>query len=225
LLSWRRTRRLAYVGAVVFHVTIWLLFPVGVFSWVMLLAATVFFDPAWPRRFLPAARGDASVRAPTPRRFWAKVGVGVHLAVQVLVPLRFVLYPGNPNWTEEAFRFAWRVMLIEKSGSVEYRVRRAAGQPEELVRPRQLLTSLQYKLLSTEPDMIHQYAIELGKLYGSAREAAAVRADAWVALNGRPSQRIVDPNVDLARQPRSLTPKRWIVPLAQHPRDPRLVQR
>jgi vitamin K-dependent gamma-carboxylase len=224
LLAWRRTRGVAYVGAVLFHSTIWLLFPVGVFSWVMLLAATVFFDPAWPRRFLPAARGGVPAWAPTPG-FWPKLVVGVHLAVQALVPLRFVLYPGDTNWTEEAFRFAWRVMLVEKSGSVEYRVRRAAGQPEELVRPRQLLTPLQYKLLSTAPDMIHQYAIELGQRYGSTKQAAAVRADAWVALNGRPSQRIVDPNVDLARQPRSLTPKHWIVPLAQPPHDPRLVQR
>ncbi len=52
----------------------------------------------------------------------------MYLALQVLVPLRFALYPGNPNWTEEAFRFAWRVMLIEKSGSVEYRVATRDGE-------------------------------------------------------------------------------------------------
>ena len=59
------------------------------------------------------------------------------------------------NWTEEAFRFAWRVMLIEKSGSVEYRVRTERGESRLL--PRTELTPLQYKMMSTDPDMISTY--------------------------------------------------------------------
>lgn len=37
-------------------------------------------------------------------------------------PLRHWLYPGNVLWTEEGFRFSWYVMLIEKTGLVQYRL-------------------------------------------------------------------------------------------------------
>ncbi len=69
-------------------------------------------------------------------------------------------------------------------------------------------------MLSTQPDMIHEYALELARRE-RARTGAEVQvyADAWAALNGRPSQRLLDPTVDLAAEPRSLTSKRWIVPL------------
>ena len=39
--------------------------------------------------------------------------VVLFLGIQFLLPLRHLLYPGNVNWTEEGFRFAWRVMLVE----------------------------------------------------------------------------------------------------------------
>ncbi len=210
LLCWRTSRAFAYAAAALFHVAVWSLFPIGVFSWVMIVAGTVFFDPAWPRRFFRDSAPEHADPRPLGR---AVVAAGaLYLAIQLLVPLRFLLYPGNPNWTEEAFRFSWRVMLIEKTGSVEYRVTTKNG--EHLVRPRDELTPLQAKMLSTQPDMIHQFALELGRRYrASSGGPANVYADAWAALNGRRSQRLIDPSVDLASEPRSLGPQRWIVPL------------
>ena len=43
LLLWRPARKSALVAAVIFHVVVWLLFPIGIFPWLMLIAATVFF--------------------------------------------------------------------------------------------------------------------------------------------------------------------------------------
>jgi len=212
LLFWKKSRSFAYAAAAVFHVSIWLLFPVGVFSWVMLVSATVFFDPGWPRRWLAAspARGPITARL-SPRM--AVVAL-VYVAIQVAVPLRCLAYPGNVNWTDEAFRFAWRVMLVEKSGTVEYRVRTPSG--ESLVNPRTELTPLQHKMMSTDPDMIHEYALHLAALRRAAGEGKVqVFADAYASLNGRPSQRLIDPAVDLAAIPRSLLPQPWIVPLAE----------
>jgi vitamin K-dependent gamma-carboxylase len=212
LLLWRKSRRFAYAAAVFFHVSIWLLFPVGVFSWVMLVAATVFFDPAWPRRWLrvrAAAPGSISIRL-SPRM--AAVAL-VYVGIQFLVPLRFLAYPGDVNWTDEAFRFAWRVMLVEKSGAVEYRVRAPSG--ESLVNPRTELTPLQYKMMSTDPDMIHEYALHIAARRRAAGEGRVqVFADAYASLNGRPSQRLIDPAVDLAAIPRSILPQPWVVPIA-----------
>jgi vitamin K-dependent gamma-carboxylase len=222
LLLWEKTRRGAYAVAVLFHVSIWLLFPVGVFSWVMLVSATVFFDPGWPRRWL----GTKLAAAPSARASYllssrAAAVAAAYVAIQVLVPLRFLAYPGNVNWTEEAFRFAWRVMLIEKSGSVEYRVHGERG--ETRVQPRRELTPLQYKMMSTDPDMIHEYALHIAARRRAAGEnRVRVFADAYATLNGRPGQRLIDPEVDLAAIPRSLAPQSFIVPLA--PESGRLEQ-
>ncbi len=220
LLLFRRTRPFALVAAVAFHLTIWLLFPVGIFSFVMLGAISVFFEPSWPRRFV----GRALTLAPyapsgafaAPAR-WAFALSAAYVVVQVLVPLRFALYPGTANWTEQGFRFSWRVMLIEKSGKVEYDV--VGDTSEARVFPREELTPLQLRQMSTQPDMIADYARHLRERF-EQRGFANVRvyADAWVSFNGRRSQRLVDPTVDLAAADRSFAPKRWILPLAEENR-------
>ncbi len=219
LLSWSRSRTCAYAVAVVFHVTIWLLFPVGVFSWVMLAAATIFWSPSWPRAFYARVTGRPAP-SPTvyalPKSRWPLGLVALWLIMQVLIPARCLLYPGNTNWTEEGFRFAWRVMLVEKTGQVELRVlsRRSDGSmSERRVYPSTFLTPLQLRQMPTQPDLIHQVA-----RYARAEAEAAgsteveVYADAFVSWNGRPSARLIDPTVDLAAEPRTLGPARWIVP-------------
>jgi hypothetical protein len=138
----------------------------------------------------------------------------VYLGIQLLLPLRFLAYPGDVNWTEQGFRFAWRVLLIEKTGQVEYEVF-ADHSRHFRVHPRDELSALQYRMLSTQPDMIHEYALHLKDRYqrlghGNVR----VHADAWASLNGRPSQRLIDPSCDLGQVPRSLLPRSFIVPLA-----------
>ena len=51
-LIWRRTRFLAWLAVVAFHIVTWVLFPIiGVFPFLMIGASTIFFDPDWPKRF------------------------------------------------------------------------------------------------------------------------------------------------------------------------------
>ena len=40
--------------------------------------------------------------------------------LQLLLPLRYLLYPGKLFWTEQGYRFSWRVMLIEKAGYAQF---------------------------------------------------------------------------------------------------------
>lgn len=52
LLLWRRTRPAAYVAVLVFHLLTALLFPIGMFPWIMMALTPIFFAPDWPRRWL-----------------------------------------------------------------------------------------------------------------------------------------------------------------------------
>jgi hypothetical protein len=218
-LLWARTRWLAFAFAVLFHVSIWILFPIGVFSWVMLTAATLLLPFDWPRSLMAkfglqnARVGETPANLPRLSAVCA-VMLSVWVAVQVALPLRHLAYPGWVNWTEQGFRFAWRVMLIEKTGEVEYLVVTHDPERRRVIFPRRELTPLQYKMMATDPDMIHEYARHLAKRFEEqGKRSPEVYARGWVSLNGRSSQRLVDPNVNLAAEKRSIWPKTWIVPL------------
>ena len=45
---------------------------------------------------------------------------GVWIAVQLLVPLRHFLIPGDPSWTEQAHRFSWHMRLRDKQSTVTF---------------------------------------------------------------------------------------------------------
>jgi vitamin K-dependent gamma-carboxylase len=224
LLSIRRTRPFAYAALLGFHALTGHLFQLGMFPVLMPALATIFFDTGWPRAL--AARLGRSRPAPLPvalyegastRARWPLVRALAHVTVQVLVPLRHFLYPGNVLWTEEGIRYSWKVMLVEKNGSVDFwAVDRATGE-RFLVSPRDYLYPEQIRMMATQPDMILELAHIVRDDFRARGRDVAVFADAHVSLNGRPSAVFIDPAVDLAKERDTLAPKRWIMPMPEAP--------
>jgi hypothetical protein len=216
LLLHPRTRPFAYAVVLGFHVLTGALFPIGMFPWIMAGSALIFFPPDWPRRL--AARLGLRPRPPAgpDPALLGRLGLAalaLHFAVQLLLPLRRHLYPGDVGWTEQGLRFAWHVMLVEKTGVVTYRVRDPASGRVWLVHPEDALTVQQAKQMAFQPDMILDYAHHLAADFAARGvPGVEVRADAFVAYNGRPSARLIDPAVDLAREHDDLAPKPWILP-------------
>jgi hypothetical protein len=79
-----------------------------------------------------------------------------------------------------------------------------------VVDPRSELTKLQTNMMATQPDMIADYARHLAdEARRGGHVDVEVRADVYVALNGRPNQRFIDPDADLARATRApVVPRR-----------------
>ena len=199
LLLWRRTRLFAFVAVVAFHVVTWRLFPIGVFPWLMIAGATLFFPPDWPRRWLPSrasVEADAAPEVPRPvgtaheRRGWRSRPGWPGWRSRCVFPLRHLLYPGDARWTNEGYRFSWNVLAVERAGDVTFRLTDPVTGESWTDDARALYTADQWRLMATEPDLIHQAALELAR---AAREAGhpavEVRADAYVSLNGRPAAR------------------------------------
>ncbi len=221
-LLWRRSRPLAYVMLVVFHVMTWLLFPIGMFPWLMIVGATVFFPPDWPRRILSRLRRRPVASAPegTPHDFqpsWSSrawlVGLLLFALVQIAVPLRHWAYPGNVRWNEDGYRFSWRIMLTEKTGHVRFRVTDTGTGEQWLEYPEKYLTPTQYERMAYQPDMILATAHIIAKEANSLGRDVEVRADAFVTINGRRAVRFVDPDVDLASVRAGPQPKSWVLPV------------
>jgi hypothetical protein len=55
--------------------------------------------------------------------------ISCFIAFQLLFPFRYLCYPNELFWTEEGFRFSWRVMLMEK-GYATFKVKDALTKKE-----------------------------------------------------------------------------------------------
>jgi len=220
LLSYKRTLPFAYMAVVGFHLVTWLMFPIGMFPWVMIVLTWVFFPSSFHERLVSAMESLLPTRTHQQEtRAW-KPKTGKPLALffvafflfQLIFPFRYLAYPGNVLWTEQGFRFSWRVMLIEKAGSAQFYVEDAeTGRTWDIHNPH-YLTPVQEKEMSTQPDLILQYAHILDKEFKSIGVSdPLVRADIFVALNGRRNKRFIDPAVDLSEIEDGWQHKQWIL--------------
>lgn len=207
LMLWRRTRFLGLAFSLCFHVFNSIVFQIGIFPYLMLAALVFFFDPEKVRSLFFKKK---PILKPTalPSQTWefralymplVKLLLAVYLLIQLYLPLRHWIYPGNVNWTEEGHRMAWRMMLRSKHGSIYFIVKNPATQAEEKVYPISHLTAKQAAKVATHPDMIWQFCQYLKKHYAQkGQEHIEIYAHSEVSLNGGPYGPLVKPDVDLA---------------------------
>jgi hypothetical protein len=169
LLLWKRTRPWAFAAGVLFHGLNAMLFDIGIFPWLMIAATLLFFEPEWPRRLgllppLARRRRDPDL-LPTPARArWTVAAAAAYLAVQVLLPLRHLAYPGDVSWTEEGHFFAWHMKLRDKDATASFTVKDRDTGETWTAGPRAYLSRRQAEKMAGHPDMILQFAHHLAKL-------------------------------------------------------------
>ncbi|MDG1334303.1 MAG: HTTM domain-containing protein [Crocinitomicaceae bacterium] len=223
-----RFRPFAYFFVVFFHLVTWYLFPIGVFPWVMIFSTLIFFSDHFHEGILNrlGAVNSRKKKTPLPRpRKFVRTALLVYVVIQLLVPMRFLLYKGDLFWNEEGFQFSWRVMLMHKEGHATfYLVDKKTGRESE-IQNSDFLTPTQEDQMATQPDMILQYAdilrehydgqiLEFGD-YKFPIDDPEIRAEIYVSLNGRPSQLFVDKKHDLTKLPYNLAHREWIETLKE----------
>ncbi len=310
LLLYRQTRPWAYAAVVVFHITTWLLFPIGMFPFIMIGLTLIFFPARFHESLIDSLKrlisfvkhtlmrgimvgedtdhgdgrmlsvftdhGDSNedtdhgdkdrkqalspvlcphkpeqhstipglvssqtgtVLSPVlyphkpkpaalspvlcphkpeknkaPYAHFYQYVLAMFFVWQLLFPWRFLLYPGELFWTEQGYRFSWRVMLMEKAGYVTFHVKDPATGGESEVSASEYLTPNQEKMMATQPDMILQFAHFIRDQYRQQGiEQPIVQAEAYVTLNGRGSRLFLDPDVNLAKMEDGWQHKSWII--------------
>jgi vitamin K-dependent gamma-carboxylase len=219
-LLWSKSRPFAYMAVIGFHAATGLLFQIGVFPWLMIAGTLIFFSPDWPLKVakrLGLKSAESPTKAAVERHRLSKMPIVALLllaAVQIVVPLRHYAYPDNVRWTEEGYYGAWRVMLTEKAGTLTFEVTDPATGIVESVEPTVVLTDWQATQAAIRPDLMLTAAHLIADEYESRGiDGAEVRAQSFVSFNGRPYQRMADPDVDLASVERGPGHKDFIVPL------------
>lgn len=219
LLWFARSRPLALVLVLIFHILTRLLFPIGMFPFIMVLGAFLFIDAGRQERFLRrifrfnTEANSRVIKVLHPPKLLHYFFICL-LAFQLLWPWRYLAYPGELFWHEQGFRFSWRVMLMEKAGYAQFTIKEPETGLQFKVDNRQFLSSFQEKQMSFQPDFILEFAHHLAHHYQGEKglKNVEVYAEAFVALNGRPSQAFIDPNINLAACERGWAPKKWILP-------------
>jgi hypothetical protein len=218
LLLWRPTRLLAFGGLLFFHLMNNWLFSIGIFPFLALAATILFVEPDWPRRILPRFYQPISappLTQPARLNLWTLSFIGLYLALQLLLPLRHWLYPGEVSWTEEGHRFAWHMKLRDKEARLELKVIDPRTGQIWNINLAEDLTADQIEKMGIRPDMILQYTHYLReKLVQTGLDNPIIIANAWASLNGRSFQQLIDPRLNLAQvQPHPFAPSPWILPL------------
>ncbi|MDW3650411.1 MAG: HTTM domain-containing protein [Bacteroidia bacterium] len=229
LLLYKPTRIFAFVLVVIFHVLTRVLFPIGMFPFIMISSAMIFFDAKLHIRILQkglnlfSQQKSATILGKFNNKktyqiahpLYKKLSFALLLSfftIQLLFPFRYLLYPGELFWTEEGYRFSWRVMLMEKAGYANFKVVDPESGKRFYVDNSQFLTSFQEKQMATQADFILEYAHYLEKHYqDQGIKDPEIYVESYVALNGRRSQPYIDPLVDLTQIKDSFRHKDWIL--------------
>lgn len=226
-LYWSRSRPFALLAVFGFHLMTWLLFPIGMFPWIMMAGSLIFVsDDEWRKLLTKLSKSILTIKVAMWNGSTIDTGNTVanlathkadpidkkiifpsqllllffafYFCIQLVLPLRRLAYPENQLWTERHYRFGWNVMLMEKAGTATFRIEDAADGRRWAEYPSARLDQTQQKQMAFQPDMIWQYAQYLKRIYlEKGLMAPKVYVDCWVSLNGRPSQRYLPADLDL----------------------------
>ena len=223
LLIYTRTRVFGFLLVIFFHLFTVLLFPIGMFPYIMIMSSLIFFSSKTHKKILdfilkPFIDKIKSIREMKiiniQKERISLIVVSVFFIIQFLFPFRYSLYPGELFWNEQGYRFSWRVMLMEKKGYTTFKVVNKENDNSFYIMNNSFLTEFQERQMSFQPDFIIEYAHFLGNYYRNlGLNDIEIYADSYVALNGRISKRFIDPEIDLLKQKRGFKNKDWIIPL------------
>lgn len=215
-LWYKPTRKWAFAISIFFHLFNSIVFHIGIFPYMMLITAVLFFDSHWIRNtfFRKQNLPEDSEMVPIKQKLILKWGIIVFFGMMILLPLRHFYFPGSAHWTEEGHRMSWHMMLRSKSGIVTFKVISSKQAAPEKLNPRNHMSKKMARKLGTRPDMIWQFAQRLKDEYKEAGYTnISVYAETLVKFNGRAYAKLVDPEVDLANTKRSYFGHNdWILP-------------
>ena len=225
LLLYKKTRWFAFGLVVFFHVFTGILFPIGMFPYVMIVSSLIFFEAGFHHKIILFLKRILNYFFKLKQKIVVKeiynfkhqkitiIVLSLFFIIQLFLPFRYALYPNELFWTEEGYRFSWRVMLMEKMGYANFKIANSKTGNFFYVDNQDFLTPLQEKQMSFQPDFILEYAHFLGDHFKSkGHKNIQVFVESYVALNGRLSQPFINKNIDLYQQKETFNPKEWILP-------------
>jgi hypothetical protein len=203
LLLWKRTRVIAFVISIFFHLFNSIVFQIGIFPYMSMAFAFFFFSPETLQRWFLRKRKmvykEAKVIIPNYKPVLTGV-ISVYFIVQIALPLRHWFFTDDVLWTEEAHRLSWRMMLRAKRGMLTVWVEDKATKKRERYDYSEILSEKQSRNVQAKPDLMWQLAQRIEKIELEKGRNVAVYMDVMVKINNGAFHRLIDLNTDLAAE-------------------------
>lgn len=220
LLLIRASRPWAFAVTVIFHIHNSYRFSVGIFPFLMITGTFLFLDPDFFQNLFKNKNRTNILhieKAPFNKRNNMIVAlIVIYCFLQMMIPLRYLFYPGNPNWTEEGTHFSWFLYTRNKYADIQFVVVDDEDKTYMLNKNLilSILTGRQYYYLTMYPEYILQFAHFLNQhLTQQGIKVKKIMAQSHVRMNMREPQPLIDPNANLLEFKPSLTHKNWINPV------------
>ena len=198
-LCWKKSRPYAYATVVIFHIATYMLFNIGIFPWLMITSNLIFFSDQFHHRLYKGLSNENQQRFIVNHKKILASFLGLYFLIQIALPVRHFLYSGSTYVTEIGYRFGWRVMLVEKAGIATFILKDKNTNRIMEIDNAQYLTSFQEKQMAIQPDFMLQFARHIAQKNKDLVSSPEVYVNSFVTINGRTSQRYINPNVDLLK--------------------------
>lgn len=146
---------------------------------------------------------------------WILGFVIIYVSLQILIPLRHLIYKRDLQWTHEGSNFSWRMMADHHETNVSITIEDPRTKGVFIVDPQKLLNDKQL-IMVTNPYMMFQYVQFLKQLTKDHMgiKNPIIKADVQVSLNGKPFQNLFDPTCNLSEVTYSaFKDLKWVLPL------------
>jgi len=213
----KRTRMYAVILVLLFNITNHFLFDdINIFPFFMMASVVLFFE----LNELSIFSKYNKLTMDTERVFMPSklvvFGLITYVLIQILMPLRHFVIPGNVDWTGEGQRFAWRMKIqtraIKECEFAIFDLDKKTIYPVEINKH---IHDIQKNEMIYQPKMILDFAHYLKEYaHDNQMQNVMVKAKITVKFNQRESVDIISPEIDLTKVKwNSFAHNEWINPL------------
>lgn len=201
-MLYTRTRLIAFVIGVFFHLFNSIVFQIGIFPYMSMAFAFFFFSSEiLQKRFLPKKDRYTAGEVKVPNYKPILIGVfSVYFIVQIGLPLRHWAFQDDVLWTEEGHRLSWRMMLRSKASRLVVYTQEEGSVEKKPYNYRMLLSNKQQRAAKSKPDLLWRLAKEIKKAEAKEGKNVKVFMDVKLKINGGEYHQFIKPDVDIAAQ-------------------------
>ena len=200
LLLFKKTRMLALLASLTFHLFNAIFLEIGIFPFLALTFALFFYEPETIRSVFLRRKTSIETDNGHSNYYGKKIVYFLiipYLIIQLLLPLRHHFIEGDVLWTEEGHRLSWRMMLRERNGFIHIRIKDLKTGEESLYDYRKNLTDKQIQNLATKPDFIWQYCQYIKEEFNG--KDIAIFINCKNSINRKEYKTLIDPKFDMAK--------------------------
>lgn len=200
MMLWKKTRTLALIASLIFHLSNSFILKVGIFPYFALSFIVFFYPPDTIRRIFFKKRPELSLKTYnyTNKNQTYILLVIIYFIIQLLLPIRHYFIKGDVFWTEEGHRLSWRMMLRQRNGSTYFTIIDKKTKEILTFNMHDLFTEKQIHRIDCYPDFIWQAAQYIKQDFKQKNKEIEIYANTKISVNAHPFKQFIDPKIDLA---------------------------